>query len=386
LVGCQSYQYHALTDSANDVAGEEIIGEGMVWEEYVTPVKRLNNSWLYRKCHDINSAVDAGVDYQVQITVYYGAGVSSGGDVYCNSKCKTDFGDIRFTDDDSTTELDYWIESKTDSVSAIFWVEVKDSLDSNVTIYIYYGNASATTTSNFDNTFIFGETWENATLNTDKWTVTGNPTYTIDTVNHYLEVTDMNVNCWFDGKGFHSKNPIVFPDNYRIEAAWTLPKTTGVGLGHTSMTFYTEIFGGLFTITHALWDVVDLGVAYIKVTDLWDYENTHIIALGVDGADDYSYWDHTNPAVEHVYYVTITKSALTGKIKIWMARYDGADGWFNEALYVDESSSEIPTAVHLGINRYIGFTFGRERFHDFKIRKFVSPEPTHSSWCEEETT
>jgi hypothetical protein len=34
LVDCQSYQYRALTDSANDIIGEEIVGEGIVCEEY----------------------------------------------------------------------------------------------------------------------------------------------------------------------------------------------------------------------------------------------------------------------------------------------------------------------------------------------------------------
>jgi len=111
--------------------------------------------WSYRKSHVINPASGAGTNYQVRIVAHYGSGTDSGGDVYLNGKCRTDFGDIRFTKSDGTTLLDYWMESKTDSDNAVFWVEVADDLSTNaVTIYIYYGNATATTTSNGDATFI----------------------------------------------------------------------------------------------------------------------------------------------------------------------------------------------------------------------------------------
>ena len=42
--------------------------------------------------------------------------------VNLNGHCRTDFGDVRFTDDEGTL-LDYWIESKVDGEYAIFWVE-----------------------------------------------------------------------------------------------------------------------------------------------------------------------------------------------------------------------------------------------------------------------
>jgi len=98
--------------------------------------------WTYRKSHVINSASGAGTNYQVKIKAHYGSGTDSGEDVYLNGKCRTDFGDIRFTDDDGETELDYWMEEKVDSDYAVFWIEIADDLSSsNATIYIYYGNS-----------------------------------------------------------------------------------------------------------------------------------------------------------------------------------------------------------------------------------------------------
>ena len=124
--------------------------------------------WQYRKSHVIDASAGAGTGYQIRIKAYYGNGTDSGEDVYLLNHSRTDFGDVRFTDDDGTTPLDYWMEEKTDSDYAIFWVEVADDLSSvNQTIYIYYGKSDATTTSDPVNTFIVGETFPNTT----HWTV-----------------------------------------------------------------------------------------------------------------------------------------------------------------------------------------------------------------------
>src|SRR5665647_1396406 len=96
-----------------------------------------NTSWLYRKSHSIGSATGAGTNYQVPITVYYGSGTDGAGSVYTTSKCRTDFGDIRFTSSDGTTLLDYWIQSSTTSNNAVFWVEVAADLGSTQAIYVY---------------------------------------------------------------------------------------------------------------------------------------------------------------------------------------------------------------------------------------------------------
>lgn len=99
---------------------------------------------------------------------------SVGGDVYC--QCRTDFGDIRFTDDGGSTELDYWMESKTDGDNAVFWVEISGDLSTVAkTIYIYYDKPDATTTSNGDNTFLFFDDFNDSSINTTKWNISGSP-------------------------------------------------------------------------------------------------------------------------------------------------------------------------------------------------------------------
>lgn len=86
--------------------------------------------WQYRKNHIIWPAIGAETNYKNKIRVHYGEGVDIGKDVYLGSKCRTDFGDIRFTDNDEVTELDYFIQKKTNNDNAIFMVEVADDLSS----------------------------------------------------------------------------------------------------------------------------------------------------------------------------------------------------------------------------------------------------------------
>jgi hypothetical protein len=112
------------------------------------------SGWFYRKRHVINPAEGAGAGYQVRVKVHYGAGTDFGEDVHCNGFCRTDFGDIRFTDEGGSL-LDYWMQSKSDGDCAVFWVEVAGNLESTAqTVYVYYGKNDAVTTSNQADTFV----------------------------------------------------------------------------------------------------------------------------------------------------------------------------------------------------------------------------------------
>jgi len=129
--------------------------------------------WYYRKTHVINATSGAGTKYQTLIKVYYGSGTDGtetvnsivAGKVYLSGKCQSDFDDIRFTDNDGETLLDYWLELKVDSSYALFWVEVADSLSTDpVTIYIYYGNTDASSLSNGVTTFVEFDDFDDESL------------------------------------------------------------------------------------------------------------------------------------------------------------------------------------------------------------------------------
>jgi len=124
--------------------------------------------WDYRKTISIAYSGVALTDYVMgygsgRLKVHYGAGADDDDDFYLDSDCETDFGDVRFTADDGDTLLDYWIEAKTDSDWCNILVEVADIPDGGTTIYLYYGKAAETTTSDPDATFYEYEGFEDNT-------------------------------------------------------------------------------------------------------------------------------------------------------------------------------------------------------------------------------
>jgi hypothetical protein len=102
--------------------------------------------WSRRKAITIDNTATASIltNYQVRVSVTY------------NALMNADFSDIRFKDSTGTTLLNYWLEVKVNSTSATFWVEVPSiAASTTTTIYMYYGNAAATTLSSGVSTFPF---------------------------------------------------------------------------------------------------------------------------------------------------------------------------------------------------------------------------------------
>jgi hypothetical protein len=131
--------------------------------------KWFDNNWSYRKSHIINGiGTSAGINYQIRIVVINGTGTDNGDTVYINNKARSDFGDVRFIASDGTSQLDYWMESVNVGKNATFWVEIAGTLTGQLqTIFLYYGNPAATTTSNGANTFIF---FDDFSGDLSKWT------------------------------------------------------------------------------------------------------------------------------------------------------------------------------------------------------------------------
>ncbi|MEM5820645.1 MAG: DUF2341 domain-containing protein [Candidatus Aenigmatarchaeota archaeon] len=89
------------------------------------------------------------IDYQVLVVINTQNLISQG-------KMRNDCGDIRFTDSDGKTLLNYWIEPNTcNTENTRIWVKVPYiPASSTKTIYLYYGNPEATSLSNGTATFI----------------------------------------------------------------------------------------------------------------------------------------------------------------------------------------------------------------------------------------
>ncbi|GMX60046.1 MAG: hypothetical protein MNSN_10680 [Minisyncoccus archaeiphilus] len=104
-------------------------------------------------------------NHQVKLAVAYDADM------------QPDFDDLRFTAADEQTLLDYWIESKINSVSAVVWVDLPVLQVGSNSAYMYYGNSSVVTASNGYDTFEFFDGFDGDALDTSKWTYGG--TYSV---------------------------------------------------------------------------------------------------------------------------------------------------------------------------------------------------------------
>ncbi|HLD35092.1 MAG TPA: DUF2341 domain-containing protein, partial [Planctomycetota bacterium] len=115
-----------------------------------------DSDWEYRKSVTLSRASGAITDYQMKCVINRSTGTDGSPnayDVYVNTKCNSDYSDIRFINS-SETPLDYWIEIS-DTSSATVWVEFDSIGASDTTFYMYYGNTEASAYSNGVSTFDF---------------------------------------------------------------------------------------------------------------------------------------------------------------------------------------------------------------------------------------
>jgi len=104
-------------------------------------------------------SVSSASDYQVPLLVGESSG-ASGYDFHCSGNVKSDFSDIRFTQSDGTTLLNYWIESisgTTPNGLAKIWVKFNSVSSPSSSLYVYYGNSGASSLSSITGTMIKGD-------------------------------------------------------------------------------------------------------------------------------------------------------------------------------------------------------------------------------------
>jgi hypothetical protein len=307
-----------------------------------------NNSWDYRKSHVINASAGAGTLYQKMITVHYGAGADNDDDVYCDSKCATDFSDIRFTSSDGTTLLDHWQESKVNSDNAVFWVEVSDDISTNpATIYIYYGSVGQTSASNGANTFPFFDDFSGASLDSTKWTT-------------YITTGSVSLS-----NGIMTLTGGTASDSSILQKLANFP---------------------FFSYNIAVRSLCKFTVKKDGIIGLRDY--------GLDG-NWIAFYDTINtpsPVISHNKANSanfITSNWVEGSFRTFEARRISTNSsFYDNGVQVSNSpiTTLVPT-VDLGVWMFSGYSggVGAVMQSDWVlVRKFITSEPTHGAWGEEE--
>ena len=298
----------------------------------------LEDRWHYRKEHEIvGSSAGSQSNYPIELKICKGPGTDSGDTVYLDGFCREDFGDIRFTAEDGTTQLKYWIEEKIDGDYARFWVEIPNipADPDTVTIYIYYGDPYATTTaSSGDEIFLFFDDFSGSGLDTNKW--------------QHHEGTYYIENSEFKGDGGNSLE-YIRTKSFQI---------TGTVKIHFRMRCNVE---------SGDWDGgIGIGDKWVFLDDL-DYNFLCI--------DNNRWWGNSKrittarsePTVHHIYEVKLTST------KAYF--YDLTQGRQN-------SYSGNPTGYLWIVNDADG---SRKTIIDWiLVSKYVDPAPSHGTWGEPE--
>ena len=97
----------------------------------------MNSSWLYRKAISVANSGSELINEEVLITIDTATLVTAG-------KIQNDCDDLRFTDSDESTALVYWVEGGCNTSATQVWVKIPTLTAGGKTIYMYYGNPSAT--------------------------------------------------------------------------------------------------------------------------------------------------------------------------------------------------------------------------------------------------
>jgi hypothetical protein len=306
--------------------------------------------WAYRKSHVINPASGAGTGYQVQITAYYGSGTDSGANVYLGGRCRTDFGDIRFTRSDGTTPLSYWIESKVDGNYAVFWVKIDDDLSTSaVTIYMYFGNPSATTTSDPFNTFVFYDDFNDYTTSSvtekGRWAVGADTVFSVDTANKRLVVNNPS-----GGYGH-----------------WIKAQKDGADVVMGNMVIDVDVYnnGGYNELA-----ILTRGQTYPQNDDYQfcesTYDNTWRIVKRQAGAT----------------YIIASSTAtiITAQWMHWRITLFGSTLKFVSSLGLTTELTATDTAFSSGVLGIITHGNTVSYVDNYRVRKYTSPEPSHGAW------
>jgi len=285
-------------------------------------------------------------DYQVTVTTHFGSGTDSGQDFYLNGHSRTDFGDLRFTWLNSSTgsevECNYWIENLSIGDSTRFWVKIPEiDRGTNTTMYVYYGNSNAVTTSNPNATLEF---FDDFSGDLSKWTVLGG---TWQTSNGQLSAQTTGFGQRIRANGFTFGN-----DSVHVQVEW-LSGTYFENGPFVRAQLPNEQYNGYMTFLSAYGDLPRDRISKISGGP----SGTTLAGQGT-----------TNPSrnVWYPFVFSLYGSTLKSTIgPLYTSQLAGQDSSFASGtlcLFSWSSSSE------------------QVLYDNLFVCKYVDPEPAHGSW------
>ncbi|CAD7771773.1 Periplasmic copper-binding protein (NosD) [Candidatus Methanoperedenaceae archaeon GB37] len=293
-------------------------------------------NWKYRRAVTIENTGGPLTDYQVRINVTY------------DSDMKSDFSDLRFTDSDGSI-LPYWIEEYTEATSAVLWVKIPE-IPSQKTIYMHYGNPSATSESSIHDTFLFGDDFENASLTNASINKTTYPSQ------QYVENGVYHINGSSGEEVIAEINSTQFPDDYIVEAIVRWIDSTN-GSIYLSPRYHDEDERYVSSLNET-----DLS---IKRVDSGKWSN-----LATESLDT-----NISAGINYTFITAVRKTASTNELTARAMLSDATIG----QIQANDSTLEYTNLSFSGR--------GNDTFHihidDLRVRRYSEREPTASIGAEE---
>lgn len=311
-----------------------------------TPTPSLNGSdWAYYQQGNISSSAYCGYlpSYQMKLTLHYGPGNSSGSDVYLNYSCREDFGDVRFTEADGETSLDYWVQKYSPGVNATVWVEFRSIQDFSTSFYVFYGNPGAESESNGKNVFII-----------------------------------FNDGSSIDGWSRFEVPPYYF--NWQVVSSdiGKVIRCTSVTTGGWSNLYWNASIGTDYYVVECKIRAQE-GLTDINYQQGFSYYTNYPRVIWIDNIG-FDYWDLRDPEGS-----THSQPDATFNAAQWhdYSFVKNNDVW---KLYVDDELKVTRNAEPVGqlIGMYANFWAAGHwaEFDDFRVRAYCFPEPDFGGWGE----
>jgi hypothetical protein len=345
---------------AKKLVGLTIVLGLAVWFGAIAEAGWLSD-YVYRKKITITGQPGAGTNYQVRLLIGKTSD-AAGEDFDLEGRCMDSFNDIRFTDNDETTELDYWVESVKDSGGtklATVWVKVAGDLGSDQDIYIYYGKAGDSSASNPRSTFIV---WDDFDGGDEQWTEVDNADkITIDrTTDKRIEVVQLRM----PELGYVYKGKDVYDFLMEIEVT---PSDNWGGNRFLGVSDTLGAFTSWSTYICLAWSTPG---------------GTDVFRFGTN----LEYGPNHDMTLHQSYYFTICRLGSIATLKA----YSDAD---RTNLLWEDSVSAPPTLLNYiypvsgyyvegaSSSYFVSYYIG-----DILVRKYASPEPGFSSAGSQEAT
>lgn len=292
----------------------------------------FNAGWDYRRPVTISNTGGQLTDFQVKVSLdasFPWSHVSNNGS------------DLRFTSSDGVTELSYWLESWTYNSSATVWVKVPTVAASPAltTVFLYYGNSSATAGSSGFNTFDFFDDFESGGINASRWSASGGTWTTVT-------ATQQNGSS-----------------SYVAQGTVTVGNQVLQSVGFTGSDYVAEVYGR--QISGFNWGLCTraTGIANYYLTVLYDNHD----------ADNNLYTFEWNPTT-HPFWATAIGTISTNTWYKMSVRVGGSNinVSINDQLRQTISNSLHPTG---GVALWLQAT-ETAQYNDLRVRKYAVAEPS----------